>query len=264
MIGGMPSPTITLIGGPTALLRYAGLAILTDPTFSPPGTYGGLTKTRGPALAFADVAPVDVALVSHDHHPDNLDDAGRAALTDIPTVFSTTEAAARVPGVHGLADWESATVPGPDGEVTITAVPAQHGPPGVAEQVGPVVGFVLEAEGWPTLYFSGDNSEVLVVAVIARRFPDVGIVLLCAGAASVPNRGPVLLTVDAERALTIAGLWPDAEIAAVHIEDWAHFGEQREAFEAAVTARSAGERFVSLERGVETTVGPARGASAGR
>jgi L-ascorbate metabolism protein UlaG (beta-lactamase superfamily) len=69
---------LTFIGGPTALLVYGGVRWLTDPTFSQPCEYsGGLVKTIGPALAAEQVAPVDVVLLSHDHHSDNLDPAGR-------------------------------------------------------------------------------------------------------------------------------------------------------------------------------------------
>lgn len=39
-----------LIRGPTLLLEYAGLRWLSDPTLSPPGHYGWLEKTTGPAL----------------------------------------------------------------------------------------------------------------------------------------------------------------------------------------------------------------------
>ena len=43
---------VTLVGGPTAVIEYAGLRWLTDPTFSEPGTYeGGLTKTTSPRLS---------------------------------------------------------------------------------------------------------------------------------------------------------------------------------------------------------------------
>src|SRR5436190_15051997 len=43
--------SVCLIGGPTAVIEYAGVRWLTDPTFSPPGEYaGGLVKTTGPAV----------------------------------------------------------------------------------------------------------------------------------------------------------------------------------------------------------------------
>ena len=37
--------TLTLIGGPTVLIEFDGLRLLTDPTFDPPGDYqGGVSK----------------------------------------------------------------------------------------------------------------------------------------------------------------------------------------------------------------------------
>ena len=34
------SLSVLLVGGPTAVLEYAGLRLLTDPTFDPPGEHG--------------------------------------------------------------------------------------------------------------------------------------------------------------------------------------------------------------------------------
>jgi hypothetical protein len=77
----MPASNIklTLIGGPTVLIEYDGLRILTDPTFDPPGQYQGShsavrhVKTAGPALSAEHVGKLDAILLSHDHHFDNLD-----------------------------------------------------------------------------------------------------------------------------------------------------------------------------------------------
>jgi L-ascorbate metabolism protein UlaG (beta-lactamase superfamily) len=236
----------TLIGGPTLIFTFAGLTVITDPTFSPPGEYGGLTKLRGPALPVQRLGAIDLALVSHDHHPDNLDADGIAVLSQVPVVLTTTAGASRVPGTVGLEPWTTVTV----GPVTVTAVPALHGPPGVAEHTGPVLGFVLEADGWPTVYFSGDNSEVAVVAEIAAAFPDVELAIVCAGAARVANRGPEPLTLDAARAAAVADLWPAATIVPIHVEDWAHFSEPREDFEA--NWQGPPGRVTLLEPGLRT------------
>jgi hypothetical protein len=76
--GPAPSP---LVGGPTAILEYGGVRWLTDPTLSPPGEYaGGLVKTTGPTREPASIEPVDVVLLSHEHHSDNLDPEGRELL----------------------------------------------------------------------------------------------------------------------------------------------------------------------------------------
>jgi L-ascorbate metabolism protein UlaG (beta-lactamase superfamily) len=69
---------VMVVGGPTAVLDLGGLRIVTDPTFDPPGPHGYLTKTAGPAVADDQLGRVDLVLVSHDNHADNLDDGGRA------------------------------------------------------------------------------------------------------------------------------------------------------------------------------------------
>ncbi len=128
-----PRPVLTLIGGPTAILEYGGIRLLTDPTFDEPGDYpsGAVTlhKLTGPALAVDEVGEIDVVLLSHDQHPDNLDAAGRAFLPRAAAVLSTPAASARIPGVHGLEPWQTRTV----GDVEVTAVPALHGPDGAEE-----------------------------------------------------------------------------------------------------------------------------------
>ena len=40
----------------------------------------GSRKSRGPAIAAAALGPIDAVLLTHDHHDDNLDAAGRALL----------------------------------------------------------------------------------------------------------------------------------------------------------------------------------------
>ena len=82
----MKDVRLTHIGGPTVLIEVGGWRLLTDPTFDPPGRryfFGWGTVSRklaGPAIAAAELAPIDAVLLSHDHHGDNLDPAGRALL----------------------------------------------------------------------------------------------------------------------------------------------------------------------------------------
>lgn len=245
------TPRATLVGGPTIVLHYAGLTIVTDPTFDPPGTYGSLEKTHGPAISRASIGPIDVVLLSHDQHADNLDHAGREMLAEATVVLSTTAAAGRIPAVKGLSRWEAVTVGEGAGAVTITAVPAQHGPKVLRLALGPATGFVLEAADWPTIYISGDNSSVAAARAVARRFPGIGAAVLFAGAAGVPASGPAKFTIDARRAIRIAHAMPGARIIPAHIDDWKHFREQREAFLAEFTRAGPAERLLVLERGRE-------------
>ncbi|MGV3710488.1 MAG: MBL fold metallo-hydrolase, partial [Gemmatimonas sp.] len=93
----MPSTDIriTHIGGPTALIEIGPWRLLTDPTFDAPGRRYAFAlgtssrKTHGPAVSVRDLPPIDAVLLSHDHHADNLDDAGRALLQDVGVTITT-------------------------------------------------------------------------------------------------------------------------------------------------------------------------------
>ena len=217
------------------MLGYAGKRFITDPTFDAPQSYDDpgettLVKTAGPAIQRHDIGPIDVVLLSHHAHKDNLDHEGLELIaTGIPTL-STRDAASDLFGgsVIGLDSWETHEL----GGITVTAVPALHGPPGSERLVGEVTGFVLEADGEPTVYVSGDNASIPLVEQIADRFPDVAIAILFAGAARVPGiDAPLTLTSrDAARAATILTA---TAVVGLHTEDWAHFSESRAELEAA-------------------------------
>ena len=95
----MTSVRITHIGGPTTLIEVGGWRLLTDPTFDPAGgkyRFGwgtGSRKLAGPAIAAADIGRIDAVLLSHDHHEDNLDAAGRALLPAAGVVVTTVAGA---------------------------------------------------------------------------------------------------------------------------------------------------------------------------
>ena len=231
----MSTTAITFIGGPTALLEYAGLRIVTDPTFDGPQVYEDpnettLVKTAGPAIARQDLGAIDLVLLSHHGHKDNLDWEGLELIAQgIPTL-STRQAANDLFGgsVIGLDNWESYDF----GVVTITAMPALHGPPGSEPLVGPVIGFMLEAPGEPTVYVSGDNASLPLVRQIADRFAPVDIALLFAGAARVEEIDADL-TLNSTDAATAAESLGARLVVGLHTEDWTHFSHTREQLEAA-------------------------------
>ena len=101
---------------------------MTDPTFDPPGVHAYLTKITGPAVGADALGPVDAVLISHDQHPDNLDDDGRRFALAAPLVLTHPGAAGGLgaPAV-GLRPWQSYQVPG-SGSLAVQAVPAVHGP----------------------------------------------------------------------------------------------------------------------------------------
>ncbi|MFD0318249.1 MBL fold metallo-hydrolase [Streptomyces flavalbus] len=230
---------VHVYGGPTALFEYGGLRFLTDPTFDAPGDHLSgtgvtLTKTAPAAASPADLGRVDVVLLSHDEHADNLDDSGRALLADVPLTLTTPGGGRRLgAGARGLADWEAVTLDRPGGgTVTVTGVPAVHGP-GPRESVEPftgeVVGFVLTGDGLPTVYVSGDNASLDAVREIADRFGPVDTAVLFAGAPRFPflfDGEPLVL--DSAQAAEAARILDARRVVPVHYDSWAHFTEGRE------------------------------------
>ncbi|MFI6577867.1 MBL fold metallo-hydrolase [Nocardiopsis sp. NPDC050513] len=245
---------VRVFGGPTALFEYGGLRFLTDPTFDDPGDYPTpagmtLTKTAPAPGAPADLGRVDVVLLSHDEHIDNLDVSGRALLADIPLTLTTTGGGERLGAkATGLADWEPVELERPGGgTVTVTAVPAVHGPAPREEVepiVGQVVGFVLTGEGLPTVYVSGDNASLDRVREIAERFAPVDTVVLFAGA----PRSDVLfgggtLVLDSAQAAEASRILGARQVVPVHYEGWAHFTEGRADLEVAFEKAGLADRL---------------------
>ncbi len=255
------SPTLLLIGGPTALISYGGLRLLTDPTFDPPGEYPVpgvdlvLRKLTGPAAALDELGPIDAVLLSHDHHFDNLDKAGRAMLPRAGRVLTTDAGAERLEAeATPMSPGDSVELERPGGgSVEVVAVRADHGPPEVAPKNGPVIGFVLRGDGLSTIYISGDNASTDVVSAVADSHGPFDTAILFAGGADVPERwGPeAYLTLTPEAAAQAAGMLAGAVIVPVHQEGWAHFSFGPEDLRLAFSEAGLEERLRSPAPGEE-------------
>ena len=251
---------LTYIDGPTVLIEVAGLRLLTDPTFDTAQTdyllpgYS-LHKTSSPGLNPADLGTLDIVLLSHDHHRDNLDTRGKEITGTAKTTLTTRDGAQRLRGnARGLSPWEQVDFQTPGGgTLRITATPARHGPEGGDR--GPVVGFVLQHSDEPgdAMYISGDTVWFQGVAEVARRFP-VSVAMLFMGAARVAPAGPDPLTFTADEGVLAARAFAPATIIPVHFEGWAHFSESRREIEAAFAAANLENRLLWLPPGKPETL----------
>jgi L-ascorbate metabolism protein UlaG (beta-lactamase superfamily) len=232
--------TFTHIGGPTTLIEVEGWRILTDPTFDAPGRtyrFGWGTssrKTTGPAVPAGDLGRIDAVLLTHDHHADNLDDAGRALLPLAGALVTTRPGAKRLGGdAIGLDDWASTRLHA-DGRpsITVTATPCRHGPPGSRPIVGDVVGFALAWEGQEhgEFWISGDTVLYGGVREVPDRI-DVGTAVLHLGDVHFPITGPVSYTMSMRDGVELCGLLGPHTAIPVHYEGWSHFSEGRDAIE---------------------------------
>ena len=181
--------TVTWVGHSTFLIQIGGVNLLTDPMWSDraspiPGV--GPKRRVSPGIRFADLPPIDLVLLSHDHY-DHLDDLTVCRL-------EATNPGARwlVPlgltqflrrrGVHEITelDWWQETT---HGALTIGCTPAQHFSGRTPWQRNRTLWC-----GWSVhtparrLFFAGDTGYHPEFATIAGRFGPFDLALLPIGA----------------------------------------------------------------------------------
>jgi N-acyl-phosphatidylethanolamine-hydrolysing phospholipase D len=123
--------TVTWVGHSTLLIQLDGVNILTDPNWSPrasPVSFAGPRRVSPPGLAFEDLPPIHVVLISHDHY-DHLDDATVRRLAAehrpkflVPLGLKRWFADIGITDVDELDWWDHRAVR----ELTFSCVPAQH------------------------------------------------------------------------------------------------------------------------------------------
>jgi L-ascorbate metabolism protein UlaG (beta-lactamase superfamily) len=238
------------IGGPTLILEFGGLRLMTDPTLDPPGEMFMINdkpaywKTEGPAIN--DIGNIDAVLLSHDQHGDNLDHAGREFLKSVPKTFTTKIGGERLQGnAIGLSTWESVAL---NDQVTITSTPARHGPAGVEHLTGDVTGFIV-ANKETQIYITGDTVFYDGIKEIAKKF-EPQYVFIFAGAAK--PRGPFNVTMGTNDAIDTAFAFPGATIIPVHFEGWSHYTETGQMLQQSFGVLGIADRLKILKPGVRT------------
>ncbi len=266
--------TITHVGTATFLLEVGGLRIVTDPVLGPTGRAYRLGPTvvgalyqyasrLSPVLPPGGIGRVDLALLSHDQHRDNLDDAGLAVLSRAARILTTPSGARRLrrgglANAEGLLTWAAVLVETPAGPpVKVTAAPARHGPPFTRALTGEVTGFVLEWAGQPdgALYISGDTVWYRQLPQIGRRVR-IGTALLHLGAARFGHLLRPRFSLNAEEAVAVARHLGPRQVIPAHYEGWTHFTEGREQVETAFARAGLESRLRWLERGVPAPLTP--------
>lgn len=264
------STQATWIGTATVLVQVRGTTLLTDPTFDPPGAPQHfavpgsamripLRRTAGPAIGVEQLPPIDVVLLSHDEHADNLDASGRRLLDSAGLVLTTRSAARRLgPPAIGLAPWESHVVRRGEVALRVTAAPARHAPDGWSDLAGEVVGFVVEvvddddvARREPVLYFSGDTVPHPELDEIGRRFA-VDTAFLHLGAARFTAAGDTPFSLDADDAVLLARSLRARDVVPIHVDDWDHFTLTTDAVRTAFDAAGLSGVLQPLIPGVRT------------
>ncbi|MBK9924776.1 MAG: MBL fold metallo-hydrolase [Anaerolineales bacterium] len=253
---------LTHISTATLLMEIGSLRILTDPVFDPAGGqyafgYGtSSVKLTEPATPADALGKIDAVLLSHDHHEDNLDRAGRALLPKAGKVITTRAGEKRLNGnALGLGPWQSTTLKAQDVEIKVTAVPARHGTLGSHILVGETTGFVLEWQGQKhgALYISGDTVWFNGLREIGQRFK-IGTAIVHIGGVQFPIMGPIRFTFNAHEAIQIAQTLNPRTVIPIHYEGWKHFKETETAARKVFEASDIKEKIHWLPQGKSVDV----------
>lgn len=226
---------LTLVRHATLLIDYAGRRLMVDPMLDAAGARGPVRGTPEerpnplvelPMPLGEAVAGVEAVLLTHTH-VDHLDAAGVTALPGAAW-FCQPEDVEDLEAV-GLSDVRPVPADAPVtwGGIRIARTGGRHGREEAAVQgLGPVSGFVLRAEGEPTLYVAGDTVWCAEVEdALAAHSPDW--IVLNAGGARFLHGGTI--TMEADDVITVAGAAQDARLVAVHMEAINHCLESRSA-----------------------------------
>jgi L-ascorbate metabolism protein UlaG (beta-lactamase superfamily) len=249
---------ITHISAATTLLEIGNLRLLTDPVFDSPGEKydSGLTKLTAPSVSIESLGNIDAVLLSHDHHDDNLDKAGRAFLPKAKRVLTTTSGEKRLRGnTEGMADWQSTVLESGSTKIKITATPAQHGNLIARPFAGQTIGFMLEWEGQQNgaFYITGDTIYYRGIDQVAERFA-VSVAMLHLGRASFPITGPIRFTMDAKDGVKAAQKLNPHTIIPIHYEGWKHFAQGREIITKEFDAAGLGSKVRWLNLGEPASI----------
>jgi L-ascorbate metabolism protein UlaG (beta-lactamase superfamily) len=260
---------ITYIDTACLLININGFRIITDPSLdSKSGFFPRLTskpfifskKTIEPANSKILQNNIDLALVSHDQHGDNLDDKGKELLKHVSCTLSTRGAEKRLKNLKiiGLKPWETYPIEHDLLEgLKITAVPAQHtNIKRLHYAVGHVIGFVIEWKGQENgaLYISGDTVLFEGIDEIAKRFK-IHTAILHLGAGAFPYLNSKLrLTMNAAEAIEVTNILKCKQVIPIHYEGWWHFMEPIEKMKSELNKAMMKDQLIWLERGVNKTI----------
>lgn len=174
----------TLLGHSTVLLQVGGMNVLTDPMFSQrasPLSFAGPRRYTPLALNPADLPPIDVVVISHNHY-DHLDVdtvaiLGNKPLWVVPLGIKAWLAEQGITHAVELDWWQSHRV----GELELMATPSQHWSKRTLFDTNKTL-WASWAFIWPTFtaWFGGDTGYNTI------QFKDIGEKLGAVDLAMIP------------------------------------------------------------------------------
>lgn len=219
----------------TFILKLKGIQLLVDPMLSPAESMdpigGAASNKRIPMVGLPlsaeeltnVLSQITAVLVSHRHH-DHWDAHAKGLLRKDIQIFCqpADEARIKADGFKNVTPiqrehiWEG---------ITLHRTGGQHGTGEVGRRMRSVSGFVVTADGEPTLYIAGDTILCPEVTdALQKHMPDV--VVVNAGGTRFLTGGPITMT--SEDVAAVCRSVSSARVVAVHMEAVNHCVETRE------------------------------------
>ena len=205
---------ITWFGHSTLLLECDGVRVLIDPVFgdyASPGFFAGRKRFHPVPATIAQLPPLDVVLLSHDHY-DHLNSPSIRQLAKLRVPFITSlgvgERLERL-GVDPtliteLDWWEEHTLPG--GAMSFTATPAQHfSGRGLRDRNVTLWSSWVITTANRKIFYSADTGLTDDLTIIGQRFGPFDLSLIEIGASNPAWADIHLGPVNAMRAFEMLG-----------------------------------------------------------
>lgn len=178
--------TVTWIGHSSLLIQVNGVNILTDPIWSDrcsPVQFAGPRRHVAPGVAWEDMPPIDVVVISHNHY-DHLDKNTVQKLAEsahflVPLGIGDFMESVGVKNFTEMDWWDELTF----NQVQFTCAPAQHfSGRGISDRDKTLwSGWVIKAED-ATVYYAGDTGYFPGFREIGEKLGPIDIAAIPIGA----------------------------------------------------------------------------------
>lgn len=216
---------IQLVRHATLFVNFNKKRILVDPMLGPAGAYSSAVNSANTfsnplvnlKVNVSDLIKPDAILLTHSHR-DHFDSVAACLLPKDTPFFCQPHDFLNILN-QGFTNAQQVSAKQTWAKIELIRTGGQHGSGEMGKRMGPVSGFVLKADGEPTVYIAGDTIWCEEVEeTIGRHHPDV--IVLFAGAAQFLTGGPITMTEqDIEKVCKAS---PDSKIIVAHMEAWNH------------------------------------------
>ncbi len=241
----------------TCMLTIQEKRLLVDPMLSPKGVLPaieGVPNAQNNPLVdlpvpVEELLQCDAIIVTHMHR-DHFDTAAAEWLPKQLPVFCQPEdekkltelGFAQVIPVKTQVVWQG---------IRICRTKARHGHGTLALQMAPSSGYILSAQGDPTVYLTGDTVWCSYIKkAINRHHPDN--IVCYSGEARFAKGRPI--TMDKVDIVSVCANAPGAKVIAIHMEAWNHCRLARETLSEYVTANNLQNQVYIPQNGEEITL----------